>query len=382
MSGYGNVELNIFSIMILLVIYENMRRRSREYLPDQRLFLLMIIVDALTLFTDSLQWIFDGIPGPVSYYVNLIGTAAYYVLQDFPCLCWCLYVRYQIKMDVKEMFRAKALLYIPFVLNMALSILSCFYGFYFYIDSQNFYHRGQLFWLSVVITYGYFLYSTFYLIFERKKTEKNIFAHLMFFTMPPIIGSVIQVFNFGCALIWPGVTLSLLMIYINIQNNQLYTDYLTGLYNRRLMDIHLDDCLGSGGRKFGVIMIDIDRFKEINDLFGHVIGDQALVETANILKKSVGKKGFTARYGGDEFIVIAPADDIEEVQAIAKEIERKTEVFNRHEGNLYAIHLSMGYDLFECRRGITKSEVLSRIDRHMYEEKYKERIPADQMSIE
>ena len=209
MSSYGNVELNIFSFVLLMIVLANMHRGSRGYLPDQKMFLIMCITDACILVLDSMQWICDGHPGLLSYYVNLISSFLYYALQMLPYLFWCLYIRYQIKMDVKEMMKAKLLLFVPFFFNIVLSILTCFNGFFFYINSQNYYQRGEYFWISAVMTYGYFLYAIIYLLINRKKTERNMFVSLMLFTLPPLIGSFIQVFHFGFALIWPGVTISL-----------------------------------------------------------------------------------------------------------------------------------------------------------------------------
>ncbi|PKM73959.1 MAG: hypothetical protein CVU91_02620 [Firmicutes bacterium HGW-Firmicutes-16] len=384
MNSYGNVELNIFAIILLIIVIANMHRGSREYLPDQKLFLIMCIAVTCILVFDSMQWICDGHPGQLIYYVNLISNLFYYALQMLPYLFWCLYIRYQIKMDVKEMMKAKVLLFVPFLINIALSILTCFNGFFFYIDNQNYYQRGEYFWISVVMTYGYFLYSIIYLLVNRKKTERNMFVSLMLFTIPPVIGSLIQVFNFGFALIWPCVTISLVIIYINIQKNQLYTDYLTGLYNRRLLDIHLNDALRNNEKpgSIGVIMLDIDGFKHINDAFGHVVGDQALVETANILKKSIGRVGFTARYGGDEFVVIVPAKDASEIEAVASEIEKNIELFNKRESAMYSVHLSMGYEIFECGGRVSKNDVLLRIDRQMYEKKLRNRVLKNQIIIQ
>lgn len=384
MNGFGNVELNAFSFILLMIILANMYRGSIEYLPDQKMFHAMCISVACILVLDSAQWISDGHSGMLPYYVNLISAVLYYALQMLPYLFWCFYVRYQIKMDVKEIMKAKVLLFVPFLINIALSILSCFNGFFFYINSRNYYQRGEFFWVSVAMTYCYFLYSIIYLFINRKKTEKNMFLSLALFTLPPVLGSLIQVFHFGYALIWPAVTISLVIIYINIQKNQLYTDDLTGLYNRRLLDIHLTDCLKNNVKpgSICVIMLDIDGFKPINDAYGHVVGDQALVETANILKKSIGRNGFTARYGGDEFVVIVPAKGISEAESIANRIDKNVELFNMQDSATYSIHLSMGYEIFKCGGRVSKYDVLSKIDQRMYEEKFKNHVLDNQMIIQ
>lgn len=375
MPGYANAEVNLFSIIILLILFINMHRRDGKYLPDQKLFLYMVASDALVLVFDSVQWIIDGKPGMLVYYVNLISTVLYYLFTVVPCMLWCLYVRYQFKMDIKEMMRAKILLVLPFLINAAMSIMSYFNGAFFYIDEMNYYQRGEYFWLSVSLTYAYFLYALIYTLLNKKNTERKIFLSLMLFPIPPLLGSVIQVAHFGIALIWPGVAIALLTIYINIQNNQLYTDHLTGLYNRRLLDLHLYECLKNKTKQgsVGVIMIDIDQFKLINDEFGHVIGDQVLVETANVLKKSVGREGFIARYGGDEFVAVVPVKDVNDIERVIGELECNIARQNERRNEQYKIRLSMGYEIFKCGGAFSKNDVLSIIDRRMYEEKQRKR---------
>lgn len=384
MNDMANIQLNVFSLILLIIVFANMYRRSREYLPDQKLFLILIASVGLLIIADTLTWALDGKPGKAALYFNLLFNTFGYIFMIFPFLLWCLYVRYQIKMDVKEMMKARILLLVPFYINALFAVLSCFYGFYFYLDDLNVYHRGTLFWLSAGINYAYYLYAAIYLIRKRKSTERRLFILLSLFPLPPLFASIIQSLHYGTSLLWPGAALSLVVIYLNIQKNQLYTDHLTGLYNRRLLDIHLDDCLNNNKKpgSIGVIMLDIDKFKSINDEFGHTVGDQALGETANILKKSVGKSGFTARYGGDEFVLVIPTNELSAVEDIAKEIDRNIGQFNNRPHAQYAIHLSMGYVIFKCDGKIKKSDVLTGIDKQMYEGKYFTRAIENQIELQ
>lgn len=373
MAGLANVEINIFSLIVLIILFVNMYRRNGEYLIDQKFFFYMLAADALLLILDSMQWILDGIPGVVPHNINLISNMIYYIVQMFPGVLWCLYVRYQMTMDGKQMVKAVKFLIVPFIINTVMSVLSSFYGYFYYIDNDNFYHRGEYFWVFLIIVYSCIAYALIYIIINRRKTEKKIFYSLLFFFLPPMVGSLIQIFNYGTSLIWSGAALGLLILYINIQKNQLYTDHLTGLYNRRLLDIHLDGCLKKGGGRggIGVIMLDIDEFKSINDAHGHITGDQALIITAGILKKSVGKSGFIARYGGDEFVVVVSAKSAFDIESIVKVIERNFGLYNEREDVPYKIKLSMGYDVFKCGGTVSTDDVLNSIDHHMYENKLK-----------
>jgi len=371
LASYANLEIDAFAMIMLLILFLNMHKVSGDYMPDQKLFQLMIVSTVLILAVDSIQWVLDGTPGLLVNQIVRLSSSAYYLLQPFPCLIWCLYVRYEVKMDTKAMMKPKILLLTPFFINAAMAVASYFNGYYFFVDAQNMYQRGDLFWCSVVLVYMYFFYSLLYIVLNKKNIDEKMYYSLLAFSLPPMLGSIIQIIYYGVSLIWPGVALSLLIIYLNIQKNQLYTDHLTGVYNRRLLDIHLQECLMNGDNtaQIGVLMLDIDQFKNINDSYGHIVGDQALMEAANILKRSADKKGFIARYGGDEFVIILPARKRGEVEALAAEIDRNVKSFNQKEERPYKIKFSMGFETFDCGAQLTKQEVLKSIDDQMYERK-------------
>jgi diguanylate cyclase (GGDEF)-like protein len=92
-------------------------------------------------------------------------------------------------------------------------------------------------------------------------------------------------------------------------------DALTGLPNRRHLFETLNERLlqRGEGAKFAVVAADLDRFKPINDLYGHAAGDQVLIKVAKCFSESAGSDGFVARLGGDEFVMLLPygtADDL------------------------------------------------------------------------
>jgi len=94
------------------------------------------------------------------------------------------------------------------------------------------------------------------------------------------------------------------------------TDSLTGLYNRRYFEVHLQKLLQkskSSSKPLGVLMMDLDHFKQINDTYGHGVGDEILKEFANRLKDNLRSFDLVARLGGEEFIIILP--DVSEMRA-------------------------------------------------------------------
>jgi two-component system cell cycle response regulator len=101
------------------------------------------------------------------------------------------------------------------------------------------------------------------------------------------------------------------------------TDSLTGLYNRRYLMAHLDGLMARGaeaGQGPGLLMLDIDHFKRVNDTHGHAAGDAVLREVANRVARHVRGFDLVARYGGEEFVVVMPDTDLSVASMIAERL--------------------------------------------------------------
>ncbi|MDO8120246.1 diguanylate cyclase [Isoptericola sp. b490] len=142
-------------------------------------------------------------------------------------------------------------------------------------------------------------------------------------------------------------------------------DPLTGLSNRR----DLDECLAervarqaADGTAFSVLMIDLDRFKGVNDRYGHETGDRALVAIAETLLGAVRSDDLVARYGGEEFTVVTEVADADELEALADRLRALV-----HEARIdtaagtISVTASIGVAI--AQPGQTPAEVLARADR-------------------
>lgn len=365
------IEINVFALIILFLIFLNIRNRSKTYAFDQKLFLTLLSANALLLVIDTFTWILDGKPGFVAKNFNLSITSLYYILNPLPCMLWSFYADYKIYRDENRHKNKLIPLYLPMIIIAILTVLSFFNDGMFYIDGNNIYHRGKLFYMLPVVTYFYFVYTFTQLVIKRKMIRKNDYIPLIVFAIPPFIGGLIQSIFYGISLLWISTTISSLIVFMNIQNNQLNTDYLTGLYNRRQLDKYLAEYVKDSTRKnnLGGIMIDVNSFKMINDVYGHIVGDQALEYTGEILKKSIRKDDFIARYGGDEFAVIIKIEKKWDLINTVKRIKDNIAMFNAQKITPYKIDLSMGYDIFDLKSGMTIKQFLKNIDNSMYKDK-------------
>ncbi|RQW87248.1 MAG: diguanylate cyclase [Geobacter sp.] len=126
------------------------------------------------------------------------------------------------------------------------------------------------------------------------------------------------------------------LIGIAVNNSRLFEeaktgalhDHLTGLPNRRFMQIQLEKCIDAAkryGEYLSVIMLDIDHFKRYNDRQGHVQGDRLLVDLAGILLKELRSSDFVFRYGGEEFLIVLPRTDLKSSSDVAERLRKVLE---------------------------------------------------------
>lgn len=149
------------------------------------------------------------------------------------------------------------------------------------------------------------------------------------------------------------------------------TDQLTEIGNRRSFDDHLREYAMHGmeaGEPLCLLFLDIDKFKNFNDIWGHAFGDQVLRLFASCMKQTVGKRGFCARYGGEEFAVLLPNTDIPEAVKVANAIRKSIsgrEIVNRSNGQkVGTVTVSIGVAQFA--HGEPLASLVERADAGLY----------------
>lgn len=146
------------------------------------------------------------------------------------------------------------------------------------------------------------------------------------------------------------------------------TDKLTNLYNRRKIEELLEFEINRSERfnhNFGLAIVDIDKFKEVNDTYGHQVGDKVLKELANILNTNRRKTDFVGRYGGEEFVIICPESDVQGVIKLMETFKEKicNYKFSKVENKTASFGVTMS------QRGDTIESILKRADDALYKAK-------------
>ena len=169
-----------------------------------------------------------------------------------------------------------------------------------------------------------------------------------------------------------SLTLQNLQLHEQLEKQALM-DPLTGISNRLHLTSQLEkEVLRSRreGKPLGLLFTDLDGFKQINDVLGHLVGDQLLVEVGQFLKDHFRESDHLCRYGGDEFVVIMPGSSIEDVKNKAEEL---LQAFRAHpflEGRAQeASRLSLSLGVTQLRDGLNAESLLDEADSALYEAK-------------
>ena len=162
-------------------------------------------------------------------------------------------------------------------------------------------------------------------------------------------------------------------LWINLGVSQLRanTDQLTGTISRHGVEDRLDTIVRLArqeGRPFSVVLLDIDNFKQVNDRFGHLVGDQVLVSLAAILKANSRESDTVCRWGGEEFMLLLPDCNQEWAQQIAEKLRRLIEESLASIDGV-DLHVTASFGVAESRPGDDVDQLFARADRALYKAK-------------
>lgn len=170
--------------------------------------------------------------------------------------------------------------------------------------------------------------------------------------------------------VFAGLMFGLLLAYIKVLSEKLgkmaYTDSLTHIYNRLHFAHFLDaeiDKVKRYGSSFSIIFFDLDNFKDVNDKYGHLVGDDVLEKVTEVVAKANRSADIFARYGGEEFIILAPETDLSGASIHA---ERLRNAIERYEFPT-AGHITSSFGVAEFNAEKDNVEtILERADKALY----------------
>jgi diguanylate cyclase (GGDEF)-like protein len=366
----GWLVLNCYSsiVLILLLIFSTRKNAARTL--QEKNFCKMLIVVLVLIQADSLGRINDG-----SEVVFLLVQVGNFIIFLIDPLVSILALRYEDSWmnAYRSRYRYWAIpLWAGTVINAVALVISQIFNlrWFFYFDMYHNYHRGTYFYMRSIVIVLMFLLTELYVIVYRRKISRAYQIPIMIFPLVPLVLGTLQAVFYGQALEYTGITVSYLVLFIYVQNRDMNEDHLTGIANRRRLDTVMQEKVkgSSGSRTFSALMADIDHFKEINDIMGHHVGDEALTKVASLLKDCFLPGDVVARYGGDEFCVITDIQKMDELEKKINQIYEKLTLENQVDST-YHLSLSIGYAIYDPASRMSSEEFLSKIDALMYQNK-------------
>ena len=155
--------------------------------------------------------------------------------------------------------------------------------------------------------------------------------------------------------------------YVQRVKQLAYLDGLTGIFNRRFFETRVTEEI-ERARRFGsalsVILLDVDKFKTLNDDFGHLLGDEVLRQVASLLSRQIRKIDVVCRYGGEEFVILLPQTGLEQAEHVADKLRRAVAEW-RFPGVPRALTISGGVSMLP-ENGGTRDQLVQAADAALY----------------
>lgn len=369
------IEVNTIGICLLFTMWAYNKWFSHtEKGNKQKYFMGMTMCNIFILLADSIIYLFRGHASIQALAMTHIACISYFALQVVLGYMWFMYALSKLFPKHEFRRRTRCIFCIPVWIGLVMAVVSPWTQWFYSLTEGNHYMRGRFIWVDVVLD-GIYLIAVILIVVREliqntQMREKSLYVILLFFPLPTIIGNVLQFMFYGLSITWICSAFSIFLLFMNLQNNQIARDTLTGLYNRRQMEKQFSWEIGKLSNADDLLycmMIDVDRFKQINDKYGHVAGDEALKMVAKILRACIPERAFIARYGGDEFIVIGHVVDESEIHELIGQIKEKEKEYSKDVP--YEITLSVGYIMYSSKDTITVDDILSAADEKMYQVK-------------
>ena len=375
MGRFVYIQINMFAALMLLILYINSKSKF-PYSRNSKRFRKIITLMILTLVTDTAIRVLDGHEAAWVSTAMWVCVWLYYAAVDMLAYGWFLFTYANLYEDRDLIEHKWLILFTSAPILVLVLMMTGWPGLVFGVDGQNHYVRGTAFLLQCFVWAAYILAAGGMAFFLRRKAnmreKREEYVYLAYFPVLPLAGGLLQLTMRGMAAIWPFTVASMVMVYVKMQRTQTSLDPMTGLNNRSRFNQFIQSKIDGGRNQnpWYLLLIDVDKFKQINDSFGHMAGDAALIKVASVLKRTFGKmNAFIARYGGDEFVVVLECRREKDILNAMQQLDTMLEHENRHENTPYQLCCSAGYVRFDGEIMKTKEQLIAAADKEMYLQK-------------
>lgn len=364
--SFSVLTANIISILLIGTLYLANRQKA-EYDRDMRLLQQMMVTIGIANISDCCVYYLAGSSNIVIKVLVFLSGSGLFLGNVMIGYLWAKFIMVHMNIPFSDIRRN---IYRTIgLISIVLLVINIFYPLVFSVSDGR-YQRGFAYIIFLIFAAFYILDSLYLYVKRVKKNGSLKLFPVHIFLIPVILGVVIQAFFVEISITWTSIAISVAGIMTALKNEIIFTDCLTGLYNRMYLEFlhkracNKKDCWVSG------IMIDLNGFKQINDNYGHAEGDLALCIVADLLRKSFSEYGVVTRYAGDEFVIMLNTTDDQLIQKIIKSAKKNFVTENEKNDKPYQLSASMGYAITNLSNE-TIDDFMNRIDEQMYQDKMK-----------
>lgn len=321
-------SLDFFCILVLATLFIDYHYKNSE--PRQKILFytltnsqILLSLISITLLLTKNNILFQKIMG-----------IFYYLVLTIPCISILLTFHFK---NGNQKEKADFIVY---------SIFAYYIPYYVfvitYVFSNSSIQIGSLEGFLGIKLALIYLTIPFFITILYNFYHKNHHKIFIYISLLLIIGILAETIVESEVLITPTLTFVSLIFYLYRNTLNLNTDILTNVWNRRFLETSFKHTSLFCTKSLLVFFIDIDKFKNINDQYGHQIGDKILMDVAKILKSSIYPCDYCVRIGGDEFLLLVDSRDIKIAESIKSKIQNQINLYNLT--SAFPISVSIGYE--------------------------------------
>lgn len=328
-------------ILVVVLIIGNIWR-LRLKTKESKVLIAMLATCFSCCLSDIVAFAIDGDAShrDIVYFVNTWLFAS-----NFLCAySWFIFLKehFNAELSASEKWGMR----IMKVILLGMLFANLYLPFIFSVNEFGIYSREFGYWIYLAFNYA-IIVNSLVLYYKNYRKDGSIkFFPIWMYIIPIVVATVVQSMYYGISLMSASFAVAIAGAFNSLQNERVFRDHLTGLFNRAFLDYVLF-LYSRNGRKASGIMISLCDFQKINEEYGHAVGDKALCKTAELIHESVGRWGSVLRYAGDEFIIMVDSQYDMHISNCIEKLNMNFDKFNRETTEPYKLRPAIGFKKHE-----------------------------------
>ena len=220
-------------VLLAMLLISSHEFANKNKIENKMLFKMVYIIMGACL-AETIGFFIDGMMFPGSRFIYMFLNTYLYVATTLYPVLWIQFVDWKIYGSIEKNREIKKIIAVPLCILWILILLNIRYGFFFQLSKDNYYSRGEFFWIALGAPYVYLVISVSMVVLGRKH-NRYLFFPVWLFVAPIFIAGLVQTIFYGISVIWVAIAVGLETVYISQLNEITYVDSLTGIYNRKYM---------------------------------------------------------------------------------------------------------------------------------------------------